>query len=98
MSIVIIGGNECMERRYLDLCKSYDCKAKIYAKMKRGLQNIGSPDLLVLFTSTMSHKMLRTVMNETKGTDTRVVRCQSSSMNALRGVLDEHTKGDSAIA
>ena len=34
MSVVIIGGNECMERRYIDLCKSYSCKAKVYTKMK----------------------------------------------------------------
>ena len=25
MSVVILGGNECMERRYIDLCKSYSC-------------------------------------------------------------------------
>ena len=29
MSIVILGGNECMERRYKDLCDSYQCQSKI---------------------------------------------------------------------
>ena len=28
MSIVILGGNECMERRYKDLCDSYRCQSK----------------------------------------------------------------------
>ncbi len=32
MSVVIVGGNECMERQYKNLCKEYCCKAKIYAK------------------------------------------------------------------
>jgi len=32
MSVVIIGGNERMVRRYEDLCKSYDCRAKVFAK------------------------------------------------------------------
>ena len=59
MSVVIVGGNECMVREYTELCKRYKCKAKVYPKMCRGLQNMGSPDLLVLFTDTMSHKMLR---------------------------------------
>ena len=60
MSVVIVGGNDCMVRRYKDLCKQYDCQAKVFTQMKDGLKNkIGCPDLLVLFTSTMSHKMLR---------------------------------------
>ena len=29
MSIVILGGNECMERRYKDLCQSYRCQSKV---------------------------------------------------------------------
>ena len=32
MSVVIVGGNECMERQYKDLCAMYDCKAKVYTK------------------------------------------------------------------
>ena len=52
MSVVIIGGNECMVRQYKDICSMYKCKAKIYPKMTSGLKNIGSPDLLVLFTNT----------------------------------------------
>ena len=61
MSVVIIGGNERMVRRYEDLCKSYDCRAKVFAKTEKGLQNFGNPDLLILFTSTMSHKMLHQI-------------------------------------
>lgn len=32
MSIVILGGNECMERRYKDLCQSYRCQSKVFTK------------------------------------------------------------------
>ena len=91
MSIVIVGGNECMVRQYKDLCQSYRCRAKIYPKMAGSLRNkIGSPDLLVLFTSTMSHKMLKSALSEVKGQSTVVARSHSSSMAALRGILDEH--------
>ena len=86
MSVVIIGGNECMERRYIDLCKSYSCKAKVYTKMK----DIGSPDLLVLFTNTMSHKMLRSVLSGKKKNDMLIERCHTSSMNALKDILEKH--------
>ena len=91
MSIVIIGGNECMVRQYTDLCREYGCRAKAFPKMCCGMKNkIGSPDLLVLFTGTMSHKMLRFAMNETKGSRTRIVRSHTSSMAALRNILEEH--------
>ena len=47
MSVVIVGGNECMVRQYKELCSEYQCKAKIYPKMAGNLKNIGLPDLLV---------------------------------------------------
>lgn len=57
MSVVIVGGNECMTRRYIELCEAYNCKAKVFPKLAGGMRNVGSPDLLILFTNTMSHKM-----------------------------------------
>ncbi len=90
MSIVIVGGNECMTRQYCELCSEYNCKAKIYPKMKAGLKNIGSPDLLVLFTSTVSHKMVKCALSEIKKGSTKIARSHSSSMAALRCILEEH--------
>ena len=92
MSVVIIGGNECMERQYKELCQEYRCRAKVFTKMKGGFKNkIGAPDLLVLFTNTMSHKMMRSALSETKGLDTVIARSHSSSMAALKTILDAHT-------
>ena len=90
MSVVIVGGNECMTRQYKQLCEEYDCKAKVYPKMTNGLKNIGSPDLLILFTNTVSHKMIHLALSE-KPEKTRVARSHSSSMAALRSILDENT-------
>ncbi len=91
MSVVIVGGNDCMVRQYKDLCQEYRCSAKVFTQMKSGLKNkIGSPDLLVLFTSTMSHKMVRCALSETKGLDTKIARSHSSSMSALKNILEQH--------
>lgn len=90
MSVVIVGGNECMVRQYQELCRGYRCKAKIYPKMSAGLKNLGSPDLLVLFTNTISHKMVRCALRETKGQAVRIARSHSSSMAALKSILEEH--------
>mgnify|MGYP002603850565 CR=1 FL=1 len=88
MSIVILGGNECMERRYKDLCDSYQCQSKIFTKPSGGLRKkMGSPDLMIFFTSTMSHKM---VQGELKGGSTVIERCHTSSLSALRGILEKH--------
>lgn len=80
-----------MIRQYINLCGEYKCKAKVYPKMAKGLKNIGSPDLLVLFTNTVSHKMVRCALSEVKGPNTRVARSHSSSMAALKTILEEHT-------
>lgn len=93
MSVVIVGGNECMVRQYKELCKEYQCKAKVYPKMKNGIKNLGNPDLLVLFTSTVSHKMVRCALNEAKGQNIRIARSHTSSMNALKHILEQHTAG-----
>lgn len=93
MSIVIVGGNECMIRKYRELCEEYRFKAKIYPKMNNGMKNIGNPDLLVIFTNTMSHKMLRSVQSEIKRQKIQVERSHTSSMSALKNILQKHIEG-----
>ena len=57
MSVVIIGGNECMVCQYEKICKDYGCKAKVFAKEKGCLRKkLGNPDLMILFTNTVSQK------------------------------------------
>lgn len=90
MSVVIVGGNECMSRRYMDVCRAYNCKAKVYPLMSAGMRDLGSPDLLVLFTGTVSHKMIRCAISKTDQQKTRVARSHSASLAALKAILDEH--------
>ena len=55
MSVVIIGGNECMERKYSQMCSRFGWKSKIFCKPSADMKNrIGSPDMLILFTHTAS--------------------------------------------
>lgn len=91
MSVVIVGGNECMVRQYKELCQQYQCQARVYPKMSGGLKKIGSPDLLVLFTSTISHTMVKCALREAKGSHVRVARSHTSSMAALKNILEAHS-------
>lgn len=97
MSVVILGGNECMIRRYEELCRSYRCKAKVYIQIEKGMRNIGTPDLLVLFTGTMSHKMLELASGQAKKRNIPIVRSQTGSMSALRSILDTHAGAQSRV-
>ena len=91
MSVVILGGNECMERQYKELCRAYRCQVKVFIKPVGSLKRkLGNPDLMIFFTSTMSHKMVRSALHETRGGSTVVARSHSSSMSALRSILDTH--------
>ena len=82
-----------MERRYKELCREYSCKAKVYTKMNGSMKNIGTPDLLVLFTSTMSHKMLYQATGQAKKRNIRIARSHTSSMSALKNILENHVNG-----
>ena len=91
MSVVIIGGHDRMVSQYKKICKDYQCKAKVFTQMCAGLdKQIGRPDLLVLFTNTVSHKMVITASQEAKKNNIPIARIHTSSATALRSVLDEH--------
>ena len=65
MSVVIVGGHDRMVCQYKKICKEHNCKAKVFTQMPAKLGNqIGSPDLIILFTNTVSHKMVRCAVAE----------------------------------
>ena len=89
MSIVVVGGNDRMATRYKDICRSYNCKAKVFTQMPAKLGNqIGSPDLIILFTNTVSHKMVRCAVAEAERCNADVVRSHTSSGSALTEILE----------
>jgi hypothetical protein len=80
-----------MECQYADICKSYGCKAKIFTKEKGAMRKkLGSPDLLILFTNTVSHRMVIGAVQEAKRNHIPIARVHTSSAAALRGVLSDY--------
>jgi len=91
MSVVIVGGHDRMVRQYKEICEDHQWKAKVFTQMRTGLdKQIGCPDLLILFTNTVSHKMVNTAIQEAKRNNIPVARIHSSSASALHSVLEEH--------
>ncbi len=91
MSVVILGGNECMEQNYKSLCREYRHDAKVMIKPAGGVKRkMGNPDMVIFFTGAMSHKMLQGALAELKGQDVIIGRCPSSFLSALRRVLEKY--------
>ena len=88
MSVVIVGGHDRMVSQYKKICKDFKCKAKVFTQMSANLSGqIGSPDLLILFTNTVSHKMVHCAVTEAEKCNSNIVRCHTSSQNALTEIL-----------
>lgn len=91
MCVVIVGGNERMEQQYKVICRDFGYRAKVFTKMPADFKRqIGCPDLLVLFTGTVSHKMVACAAEEARRKQVRIARCHTSSCCALRDLLQAH--------
>lgn len=76
--------------QYKKICKAHRCRAKVFTQMSGNLkEKIGNPDLVVLFTNTVSHKMVRCALSEAERANADVVRCHTSSKTALEEILSE---------
>ena len=53
-------------------------------------KQIGTPDLMILFTNTVSHKMVLSAVTEAKKNDVNIVRTHSSSAASLTSVLETY--------
>lgn len=91
MSVVIVGGHDRMVHTYKKLCKEHNCKVKVFTHMEANLSNqIGSPDMVILFTNTVSHKMVNTAVQQAEKNGVTIARSHSSSGSALKKILAAH--------
>ena len=91
MSIVIVGGHDRMHCRYKDICKKYGCKCKVFTQFPANFRNqIGSPDMLIVFTKTVAHKMVNIASEQAEKTGAVIKHCNSSSACALNEALEEY--------
>jgi hypothetical protein len=93
MSVVIVGGHDRMVCQYKKICKEYNYKAKVFTQMTAKLsRQMGTPDLVILFTNTVSHKMVRCAVVEAEKCNAEIVRCHTSSGNALNKILGKASR------
>ncbi len=94
MSIVLVGGHDRMHDEYKGICSKRGHHVKVYTQMPARFDKaIGKPDGIILFTSTVSHKMILIAIKEAKRKKIPVLRCHSSSATSLEGLLQQFEKG-----
>jgi hypothetical protein len=94
MSIVLVGGHDRMQDEYKEICSSRGHRVKVYTQMPARFDKaIGTPDSIVLFTATVSHKMMLTAIKEAKKKNINVVRSHSSSASSLLELLKKMESG-----
>lgn len=90
MSIVIVGGHDRMHCRYKEICKKHGCKCKVFTQCPADFKSkIGSPDLVIVFTKTVAHKMVIAASEQATKTGALIKHCHSSSACALQDALAE---------
>lgn len=91
MSIVIVGGHDRMHCQYKNICKKYGCKCKVFTQCPANFEGqIGSPDMVIIFTKTVAHKMLTVAERRAEKTGAQLMHCNSSSACALENTLAAH--------
>ena len=91
MSVLMLGGNESMESMYINICKEYGYKAKIFTKENSSFKKkIGAPDFMIFFTNTVSHKMVEIASKEAKKNNIPVIKVHTSSNFALHNVFQNN--------
>ena len=89
MSIVIVGGHERMVGQYKKICRNYHHKVKVCTQMSADLnKQMGRPGMFILFTNTVSHKMVKCALDEAKRSKAQIIRCHTSSSTALTDILE----------
>ena len=94
MSVIIIGGNECMERAYCEKCADYGYRAKVFTRRPKDLARaFGSPDLCILFTGTVSHNLVQIASDAARKKRVPLARSHTSSLAALDALLRQFCEG-----
>lgn len=91
MSIVIVGGHDRMHCKYKQICKKYGCKCKVFTQCPANFKNqIGCPDMLIVFTGTVAHKMVNVASVQAEKAGACIKHCHSSSGTALDDTLKSY--------
>ncbi len=90
MTVLVVGGNERMKRDYINLAKEKGYKTKVILNMSsKALKDFGNPGAVVMFTSTMSHKLKAVIETQAKRKEIPLIKHYNSSKVSFMECLDK---------
>lgn len=90
MSIAVIGGLNRLKRNYENIPKKMGIKVKVYNQTVPDLnKRVNNLNGIILFTGTISHNMVKTMVKVARNNKILIVRSHSSSISGLRRCLSE---------
>ena len=79
-----------MHREYQQTGRDCGHQVKVFTQLTAQFaKSIGTPDAILIFTSTLSHKMLLIAQREAQRKNIPVVKCHTSSKTALKRSMQE---------
>ena len=95
MTVAVVGGVKSLEYNYKMILKQNSNRFKLFNKMTPDFdKRIKNVDSVIMFTSTISHKMATNCRKLCRRKNILLVACHSSSINGLKVALKEICNND----
>ena len=96
MSVVIAGGHDRLVFKYKQIAAAYNFKVKVFTQLPTNFKKqIGTPNLIILFTNTVSHNMVHCAISKAVKAKSQIIRSHNSSATALIGILSNFSLSQS---
>ena len=64
MSVVIVGGHDRMVRQYMDICKKYNCKGKVFTQLNGAVQEAEKNNITIERSHSSSSSALKRILGQ----------------------------------
>ncbi|ABB37084.1 hypothetical protein Dde_0283 [Oleidesulfovibrio alaskensis G20] len=93
MCATLIGGMDRLKREYIDTARKSGVDLKVFTgKENRISGQMGSTDLVIVFTNKVSHSARKEVMQYARSRSIPVAMIHSCGISTLRQCLSNHSR------
>jgi len=90
MCATLVGGMDRLKKQYEETARSQGVKLKIFTGKERNMRSqIGSPDLIIIFTDKCSHKARKLAVQHASAAGIPVAQSHSCGLSSLKSCLCE---------
>lgn len=95
MSLLVLGGHDRMESIYRQEAHRFGIKTKIFTYGRNDIaKSIGGTDGILIFTGTVSHKIVNSIKKDAKKKNIPLILCHNSSKNNFVKAIEDFVKSN----